>query len=44
MEQVAREAGRVIREVLQDWPRTARACVLLTVAAAAWTCYHIFTN
>lgn len=44
MEEVAREIGRTIRDILKDWSRTARACVLLAVAAAAWTCYHLLTK
>jgi hypothetical protein len=35
MEPIALEIVRMIREVLTDWPRTIRASVLLTVAAAA---------
>ena len=44
MRDIAREVGRTIREALQDWSRTARLCVLLAVAAGAWTCYHLLTK
>jgi hypothetical protein len=44
MESIAREVGQMVREVLQDWPRTIRATILLTVAAAAWISYHVLTK
>jgi hypothetical protein len=44
MREIVREVAQTVREVLQDWSRTARACVLLAAATAVWTCYHLLTK
>ena len=44
MEEMARQIGETVRQALDSWPRIARLCVLLTVTAAAVTCFYLFTR
>jgi hypothetical protein len=44
MEEMARQIGETVREALDSWSRMARLCVLLTVAAAAVTCFYLVTR
>jgi hypothetical protein len=42
MTEIARQVGRTVRAAMKSWPATIRLSVLLTVAAAAWTGYHLW--
>jgi hypothetical protein len=44
MDEMARQIGETIRDALESWSRIARLCVLLAVAAAAVTCFYLFTH
>jgi hypothetical protein len=41
MRQLAKEVGRTVRAAIESWPATIRLCVLVAVATAAWTGYHV---
>ena len=41
MKEVARQVGRTVRAAMESWPAAIRLCVLIAVAAAAWTGYHL---
>jgi hypothetical protein len=44
MKEIAKQVGRTVRAAMESWPATARLCVLLAVAAATWTLYHLCTK
>jgi hypothetical protein len=44
IDEIARQIGVTVREVVNDWPRTVRLVVLVAAIAAAVTCHHLLTR